>query len=143
MIAFLCFSERICGAIYIKEFAVFRFTTYDAQTQGYKTTLQTDDGEYQRLDNNIIFSVALNEVYDVVEDEPLSAKVTVETNTRIARKESGTKERAELFDTLVNTKSVFSADEYNFFSDCRVKAFSDDELVFHQQWKKVIPRFNA
>ena len=101
-----------------------------------------DDGEFQRLDNNTIFGVSLHEVYDVVEDEPLSAKVTIETNTRVARKETGTGQTAELFDTFVNTKSVLSADESHFHSECEVKAWCENDMVFENRWKKAIPRFN-
>ena len=121
---------------------IFRFTTHDAQTQCYKTTLQKDQGEFQRLDNNTVFGVSINEEYDVIEDEPLSAKVTIETNMRVARKETGVDQTAELFDTFVNTKSVLSADESHFYSDCKVMAWSGDNVVFENQWKKAIPRFN-
>ncbi|CAB4014350.1 family hydrolase [Paramuricea clavata] len=119
-----------------------RYTTHDTQTQSHKTTREMDKGEFQRLDNNTIFGASLIEVYDVVEGEPLSAKVFTETNTRVARKETGTGQTAELFDTFVNTKSVLSADESHFHSECEVKAWCENEMVFENQWKKAIPRFN-
>jgi hypothetical protein len=119
-----------------------RYTTHDAQTQSHKTTRKMDKGEFQHLDNNTIFGVSLIEVYDVVEGEPLSARVFTETNTRVARKETGTGQTAELFDTFVNTKSVLSADESHFHSECEVKAWCENEMVFENRWKKAIPRFN-
>ena len=66
----------------------------------------------------------------------------METNTRVARKETGVDQTAELFDTFVNAKSVFSADESHFYSDCKVMAWCRDNVVFENQWKKAIPRFN-
>lgn len=80
-------------------------------------------------------------MYDIIESEPLSAKVTIETNTRVARKESGTDQKTELFETFVNTKSVFYADENNFYTDCIAKAWLEDDVVFENQWQKTFPRF--
>ncbi|XP_028402708.1 uncharacterized protein LOC114525526 [Dendronephthya gigantea] len=120
-----------------------RHITHDVQTQSYKKTLKLDDGEFQRLDNNIIWGVSVNEEYDITESEPLSARVTIETNTRVARKESGTGQKEELFATFVNTKSSFHADENNFYTDCIAKAWLGDEVVFEKQWKKTFPRFHV
>ena len=105
--------------------------------------MEDDGGEFQRLDNNTVFGVMVKEQYDVIEDQPLSAKVTIETNTRVARKEADSEQTADLFDTFVNTKSVLSADESHFYSDCEVKAWCEDEVVFENRWKKAVPRFNV
>ena len=121
----------------------FRFTAHDAKTQTYKTTLRDDNGEFQRLDNNTIVGVCLNEEYEITEDQPLSAKVTIETSTRVARKETGAGQDEDLFDTFVKTKSVLSADEGHFYSKCEIKAWCGNEIAFENVWNKSIPRFNV
>ena len=120
-----------------------RSATHDPRTQSHKITFKEDKGEIQRLDNNEVFGVCLDEVYEIVEDQPLSAKVTIETNTRVSRKEAGSGHNGQLFDTLVNTKSVLTADETHFHSSCDAKAWSGNEVVFDHHWKKSIPRFNV
>ena len=112
--------------------------------RSYKTTLIADRGEVQRVDNNLTFGVSLKEEYDVIEDDPLSAKVTIETNTKVARtKETGAGQNGGLFDTFVNTKSTLSADEGHFYSTCAAKAWCGDEVVFQNEWNKIIPRFHV
>ena len=117
-----------------------RLFQHNMINNSYKTVLKTDFGEYLRADTKLIFGRSVKEVYDIKEDDPLSATVTIETQQRVAREEQVSAEHADVFSTIVQTKSVMSADDKYFYTDVEVKSWSGEELVFEKQWKKSISR---
>lgn len=109
----------------------------------YKTVFKEDFGKTLRTDSKLIFGRAIQETYDIKENDPLSANVSVETNQCVAREETVSGENNDLFSTEVETKSSMSADEKYFYINSNVKAWCGKELVFEKQWKKSVERYHV
>ncbi|WP_336823241.1 CocE/NonD family hydrolase [Sporosarcina sp. USHLN248] len=91
----------------------------------------SDEGARKLHINGIEYGSTNRNIFSIEEGEPLSAKVQCDWTLTVGRGE---------WQTSLETHSVMTADEKNFYLMNKLIAFEGDEEVFNKTWEIEIPR---
>ncbi|MCM3637490.1 CocE/NonD family hydrolase [Sporosarcina luteola] len=91
----------------------------------------SDEGARKLHDNGIEYGSTNRNVYTVKEGEPLTAKVQCDWTLSVGRGE---------WQTSLETTSVMTADEENFYLMNRLIAYEGEEEIFNRKWETKVPR---
>jgi len=105
----------------------------DDTTGALLITVINDSGLTCDPVNDWVFGSRMEQHFDIVEDDPASARMIVEWVYRFARPSEGFEVRTETRSTLACT-----AEDWLFWADC--EAFEDGRRVFARTWDERIPR---
>ncbi|WP_241480385.1 CocE/NonD family hydrolase C-terminal non-catalytic domain-containing protein [Legionella norrlandica] len=90
-----------------------------------------DSGHYIIEDNGLDIDYVQKETFSIHDDDPLSAKIDIETIIHIGRGEWKT--RTEINSSMTSNKAEFQL-------NATVKAYESDQLVLTKEWADTIPR---
>src|SRR5438132_1174039 len=73
------------------------------------------------------------EKYSIRDNEPLSAKIDIDTTISISRDE---------WKTRTEMKSQMTSDERYYYLKAHLSAYENDELIISKKWNEKIPRIS-
>ncbi|HHW74398.1 MAG TPA: CocE/NonD family hydrolase [Firmicutes bacterium] len=104
---------------------------YDVAAQRLQIIDCIDEGRLRLADNDLVYDSTLENIYSIVEGEPLSARVRCTRCIEISRGD---------WITRVKTLSVMTSDENHFHLTNVIDAYEGEVRVFTKSWATAIPR---
>ncbi len=95
-------------------------------------TRTDDEGRIKYLDHGLETDAKAVEVYSVLPDDPLSARVEINHTEEYQRGD---------WQVLIRTKSRMFCDKEFFYLENRLQTFENGEAVFDKSWEKKIRRY--
>ncbi len=105
---------------------------WSTDLRGRKFYTRTDDeGRIKYLDHGLEVEAKGVEIYSILPDDPLSARVEI---THVEKVERGD------WRVQINTNSRMYCDADNFYVENQLQAYENEQLVFERSWEKSIKR---
>lgn len=104
---------------------------HDVVTNTWTLDDFSDEGARKLHSNGTEYGSTNRNIYTIKENDPLSAKVQCDWTLTVGRDD---------WQTSLETSSVMTADEKNFYLVNQLIAYEGDEVVFDRTWNTAIPR---
>lgn len=108
-----------------------RNITHDVVTNTWTLDDFSDEGARKLHCNGIEYGSTNRNIYTIKENDPLTAKVQCDWTLTVGRDD---------WQTSLETSSVMTADEKNFYLMNHLIAYEGDKVVFDRTWNTAIPR---
>ncbi|WP_424212325.1 CocE/NonD family hydrolase [Streptomyces sp. BI20] len=110
-----------------------RLVTRDVAAGTWRLAVDPRYGGTRLYPDGLEFTEDAEEVYEIADGDPLSARTRSRWTVRLHRPEEG-------WDARVETRSEISCDEGGFLTENEVVCRDGEEVVFHRTWSRRLPR---
>lgn len=104
---------------------------YDVASRKYRMIERLDDGRRRFTGSGLVYDSIFENIYSIIEGEPLSARIECKRSIEIGRGD---------WNTRVETMSIMTSDKKHFHLTSVIDAYEGNTRVFNKSWSSPIDR---